>query len=578
MDKKELELKSSAITLSDMEIFIFPELLYSLVLANIMSPKLWEWKDDPWFEGIHRKTDTGKLKRLKQYIMDNYVFNLDLNTWGLTDKDRELERFKEFISPEEIEKTNALFGYEGDKYYFDIDIRRHFGLDKYNDDVIPYWKTETLEAMNAFKYKEDYRTGAGECVSLSVLYAAAMFVVLEIPLEKIFLMATPLHSQNFINTGDGALTNNRRIITKSKWFNGTPLSMKARRALENEQVTMVFSNSGYIHTYYPEATIDKEQYGKFKKNLDSYLRAPLNKKILGSFLRGKTDIHECMQYRYKIRGKDYFIALENIFYYEESTPYFFTHQTREHLLEDINMEEFHSSKLPDRIVLNEIEDYIKDKNIDLGSEDELKKLREKFSQECVSVCKLLKELKNFCVTEPRYPDSPDKKFIGQNSRIDLKPDMSRPEVVKRLEKLAKDNLTAELAFYAYRDEKHTEPEVFLKAALDRNPVSVKALKQKNTNDIIATIKNFKSKSIYPSALRLAQPDEVYNFKTGSGTEKCVLAANIIEKKKEVKTVKIEIKENKTVLTVDNSKFRFPAVKDIPPVQWTVKDSGEMVSN
>jgi hypothetical protein len=42
--------------------------------------------------------------------------------------------------------------YEGDKYYFDIDIRKHFGIDKYKSNVIPYWKTE----MEAFKYKEPH--------------------------------------------------------------------------------------------------------------------------------------------------------------------------------------------------------------------------------------------------------------------------------------------------------------------------------------------------------------------------------------------------------------------------------------
>ena len=46
---KELEKYSSAYTLSDMEVFIFPELFYSLVLANIMSPEIWKWRDDPWF-------------------------------------------------------------------------------------------------------------------------------------------------------------------------------------------------------------------------------------------------------------------------------------------------------------------------------------------------------------------------------------------------------------------------------------------------------------------------------------------------------------------------------------------------
>jgi len=52
MNKRNMEKYSSAITLSDMEIFIFPELLYSLALANIMSPIIWEWKENSWFKEI----------------------------------------------------------------------------------------------------------------------------------------------------------------------------------------------------------------------------------------------------------------------------------------------------------------------------------------------------------------------------------------------------------------------------------------------------------------------------------------------------------------------------------------------
>ncbi len=51
---QDLERKSSAVTLSDMEVFIFPELMYSLVLANIMSPRIWKWRDDPWFDGAEQ--------------------------------------------------------------------------------------------------------------------------------------------------------------------------------------------------------------------------------------------------------------------------------------------------------------------------------------------------------------------------------------------------------------------------------------------------------------------------------------------------------------------------------------------
>jgi len=265
-DKKILEKYSSAFTLSDMEVFIFPELFYPLVLANIMSPVIWRWREDPWFRDIEKKSFTYKANRIKQFIIQNYVFNLDLSTWGLTTKTREIARFSDFFDLDLLRQSNALFGYEGDKYYFDIDIRKHFGLDKYTTDVIPYWKTETVEAMTAFRYKDNFSTGAGECVSLSALYAAAMFIIGRIPLEKIFLIATPLHSQNFIIEKEGLITNNRRIVTRNMWYNGTSLTEKARRALENERITIVSHISGFIHTLYNKATIDKEAYHLFSKS------------------------------------------------------------------------------------------------------------------------------------------------------------------------------------------------------------------------------------------------------------------------------------------------------------------------
>ena len=268
MNTQDLERKSSAVTLSDMEVFIFPELMYSLVLANIMSPRIWNWRDDPWFDGVEQLKPYRRITRLKQYIMDHYAFNLDLDTWGLTTKqtrDGPVQRTSS--TTEALAQSNALFGYEGDKYYFDIDIRTHFGLDKYEGDIIPYWKTETVEAMDAFRYKPDYATGAGECVSLAALYAAALFIVAGSRCADIFLMATPLHSQNFVDIGHGILTNNRRLVTKNMWFNGTALSAQARRALENERVTVVAHETGCIHILFPEATIDPEAYGRFAGKL-----------------------------------------------------------------------------------------------------------------------------------------------------------------------------------------------------------------------------------------------------------------------------------------------------------------------
>ena len=403
------EEKSSAATLSDMEIFIFPELMFSLVLANILSPRLWRWRDLDWFAGVREMRPKKRLQRLRQHIMDNYTFNLDLETWGLTTQQRELKRFEPFLSSEEIAKSNALFGYQGDVYYYDIDIRRHFGLDKYTSDVIPYWKTETIEAMDAFRHKSGHLVGAGECVSLAGLYAAAAFVVCGLPLESIYLMATPLHSQNFVDVDSGILTNNRRLVTRAMWSNGTVISQQARRALEHERVTIVSHATGYIHLLYPEATIEPAAYSHFAERLKAFLVPPAD-------------------------------------------------------AED------------KRLVV------------------------------------------------PRLPDSSRVEFVSRDEPLGLTPEMDYADISQRLKALQKTNRAAALAPYAGHELGETEAGPFVKAALERCPVSKAAL---SGEDAISRIEALPNESIYDGPSRCASPDEVWNFGRGDGLEKCLLAANAL---------------------------------------------------
>ena len=405
------EEKSSACTLSDMEIFVFPELMYSLVLANMLSPRLWRWRELEWFRGIREMRPKKRLQRLRQHIMDNYRFNLDLDTWGLTRQQTELRRFAAFLSPDDVAKSNALFGYQGDVYYYDIDIRRHFGLDKYTSDTIPYWKTETVEAMDAFRHKDGHAVGAGECVSLAGLYAAAAFVVCGLPLESIYLMATPLHSQNFLDVDTGILTNNRRLVTKAMWANGTVISQQARRALEHERVTIVSHATGYIHLLYPEATISPEAYARFSSRLRDFLVPPKD----------------------AVDGR---------------------------------------------------------------------------------------------LVEPRLPDASRVRFTGGDEPLGLTAEMDRQEVADRLEALRQTNRAAGLAPYAAHELGKTESYPFVKAALERSPVSKSALGGLPEAEAIAKIESLACESIYDGPSRMAQPDEVWNFGRGDGLEKCLLAANI----------------------------------------------------
>ena len=555
---KELEKYSSAYTLSDMEIFIFPELFYSLVLANIMSPEIWKWRDDPWFANIHNKSFTYRVNRVKQYIMDHFSFNLDLDTWGLTDKNNELARFSSFVDAESLSQSNALFGYEGDKYYFDIDIRRHFGLDRFTNDTIPYWKTETVEAMTAFRHKEGFTVGAGECVSLSSLYAAAMFIVGRIPLEKIFLIATPLHSQNFIAERDGILTNNRRIVTKTMWFNGTELSAKARRAIENEKITIVSHITGCIHTMYEKATIAPEAYESFEKSLNSFLTTEFNFELFTNFLRTKSEFWECFQYRHIRNAKACYIELRTIFNYEHSSKNKFMSNPKA-LLEEIDPRDFYFTPKEGKIIINDFEDFL-NKNKNLSFDEKKDYFIDRILPErCNRMRDMFDEMRAFIQIEPRLPDK-KKEFISI-PRLQITTEQTREEIMEHIAVMASQNEFAGLAWYAYRKMDNISWIPFVKAAIERNPVCIEELKGKTVEEAYRILSDMPAESIY-SDDRLAQPDEVWNFGLGDGAEKAFVLMNYIRYVDHNQPIIIEVKDYKVIVTQSKETYCFTSLKNI----------------
>ncbi len=565
--KKELEKFSSAFTLSDMEIFIFPELFYPLVLANIISPVIWKWRDDSWFKDIGKKSFTYKVNRIKQFIIQNYVFNLDLSTWGLTTKTREIARFSDFFDVEVLKQSNALFGYEGDKYYFDMDIRKHFGLDKYTTEVIPYWKTETVEAMTAYRFKENFSTGAGECVSLSSLYAAAMFIVGRIPLEKIFLIATPLHSQNFIIEKDGLITNNRRIVTRNMWYNGTSLSEKARRALENERVTMVSHISGFIHTLYGKATINRDAYNHFSSKLREFLSTRITDIVFINFLRFKSKYKTLFQYMCECSGIKRYITLEKMFEYEHTSKFNVSWETRAKLVNEIEGDEFNLSPIPGKILLNDIENIFCN-----GKEKNLDEFRAEFMRSAGEVSEsilgeMFNDLHNFTFTDPDIPGT-NKVFVNQLMPA-ISPDESLEEITDKITDLTDKSETALLTMYVFRQMDRIDWVPFVKASIERNPVCFTDLDGRSVPEVYGILTGLTDESIYEGN-RLALPDEVWNFRRGDGIEKAFLLADFIIHKIPDASLEIEIMNEKVILKCENEDYAFSSSKSF---RKSVKISG-----
>ncbi len=566
MDKKTLEKYSSAFTLSDMEIFIFPDLLYALVLANIMSPEIWKWRSDPWFTGITKMGTLKKIHRVKQYVMDHYNFNLDLETWGLTDKQTEINRFSDFVDFDMLSSSNALFGYEGDKYYFDMDIRRHFGLDKFDSDIIPYWKTETVEAMNAFRFKPNHEAGAGECVSLACLYAAALFIVAEIPLEKIFLMGTPLHSQNFVMVDEGVLTNNRRIVTKSMWYNGTELSALARRALEHEQVTYVAHNSGWIHSMYPEATIDHDAYNSFRDKLSKFLESPVDFEIFMNFLRDYSRHQKLFQLCFQCQGCDRYIQLEKAFGYEHGSKNRLGDKTGRKLYCEMDEEDLYLQPIDHRFRI-----YHEDELFDLKPYQVfIEALKQNFPG-LGNNAEFFTDLKKFVHTVPRLP-STKKEFMGSHA-IKITPDQTREEIIQYLSSIRNQKskiehtvsttippfLVVDLAFYTGRYMDSCDWKPFFKAAFERNPVSIEYFREKELQDVAGQLQSWPNESIYDGN-RLALPDEVVNYERGDGIEMAILLINVA-RSRHIQTT-IEQHTGHVVVKVPGQKFDFTTTKNL----------------
>jgi hypothetical protein len=556
MNKIDLEKYSSAFTLADMEIFVFPELMYSLLLANIMSPAIWQWRDEKSFKKLEGKDPYKKLMRLRQYIMDEFEFNLDLETWGLTDKNSEIKRFEKYIPAEQIAQSNALFGYEGDKYYYDVDIRKHFGLDKYTTDTIPYWKTETIEAMNAFKYKKGYKTGAGECVSLSTLYAAAAFIVCGIPLEDIYMVLTPLHSQNFLDINGGIITNNRRMVTKAMWFNGTETSDKAQRALRNEQITIVAHNSGLIHCLYKDATINKDSYEKFIRRLNEYLYYPLEPLSVANFLRSNHEYQKYFQFCKDCHGNAQYVKAEILYHYEHESDFRICDSTHEKLLDEVDVEDFSNREYPKRIRCDQLKEYLGKKKPDVYTQEGRKELAKVLKEYIPDSEKFVEELYHFLHIEPKLPGN-DRNYIPAEP-IKITSDMSREQIIEYLKSIRDKNTTADLAFYAYRDMANCDWQPYIKSAIERSPVSIEKTKDKSVEECFKWLQNIPNESIYDNQ-RLAQPDEVANYGRADGIEKAITLANIIHKRELQKEIKIEITGQNVSVQADKT-YKFESSK------------------
>ena len=101
----------------------------------------------------------------------------------------------------------------------------------------------------------------------------------------------------------------------------------------------------------------------------------------------------------------------------------------------------------------------------------------------------------------------------------------------------------------------------MKAALERNPVSLEGLKDKTAEDAYQLIAGMPNDSIYDTQ-RLAQPDEVWNFGRGDGVEKAILLANFLCNETRQNDLELIVEKASVTLMRNETKYSFSSTKDL----------------
>jgi len=261
-----------------------------------------------------------------------------------------------------------------------------------------------------------------------------------------------------------------------------------------------------------------------------------------------------------------------MFEYEHTSRFSVSSETRQQLVGEIEGDEFHMSPLPGKIMLNEIEAlFVNGRTLDIDKfTEELFRLA---GESSVAIPEeMTGDLRKFTITEPRLPGN-DKIFI-KTDYPDIKASDSREEITRKITEIAVSSETALLSLYIYRQMDMIEWMPFVKASIERNPVCCIALEGKPPDEVYEILKEIPDESIY-DGVRMALPDEVWNFRRGDGAEKAFLLADFIVCSDPSAAVEIKIKDGSVLLHYASRDYAFRTSK---PLERLVRISGNNYSD
>jgi len=281
-DNAKLDSLSTAVSLTVLEIDFLPQkLIPAFLLANLMSPALWAWRDEKSAiadNGI-LYSSKNRLNQIQRFF-HHYTFTTlegepGGDPWGLLNFDEEEGRFgKEFIRNirDEYDATFRKLLAENPESQFGQIINEQY----YKEGLFPRLKNETLEVMNAFTSVNEEGKSSGKCIGLGMLWAAALVVWGRFPLDRIVITGNRAHMFVYLDVDDGHLLNNTKWFSSTRINNQSELSEFAKVVASSTESTFFYNPSfGMCHCTSQVSQIPHHQVTGIYEGISAFVSNPI---------------------------------------------------------------------------------------------------------------------------------------------------------------------------------------------------------------------------------------------------------------------------------------------------------------
>lgn len=242
----EVERCSRAASLTVLEIDADPRgLIPALLLADLMSPALWSWRERKRALGADGRplSARSRLDQLQRFF-HHYTFTIlpgepGGDAWGLTDFSEEALRLGAGFVAErraEYDATLRRVRQENPASQFGRIVDEPY----YARGLFPRLRSETIEVMDAMARVHPEGKASGKCIGLGVLWAAALAVWGRFPLDRVVIVGNRAHLFVYLDVEDGHLLNNTRWFSTTRIRNRSALSEMARSVASGTETTFFY--------------------------------------------------------------------------------------------------------------------------------------------------------------------------------------------------------------------------------------------------------------------------------------------------------------------------------------------------